>query len=138
MIEIWMRRVVIECVIYFRKEIIFSFYLTKVQKDTKLFNEGEPAFLFFIVLEGKLVCIKNKEFTTISSGSCIGQSALKENTLRDCSVKTKSDCKFLCLYGETYRNAIEAYEIKGIQERNEIIKKISFLSNFFLIIRISR
>jgi len=86
--------------------------------------------LFFIVLEGKLVCIKNKEVSTITIGSCIGFSALRENTVRDCSIKTKSDCKLLCLYGEVYRNAIEAYEEKGMEERIEFIRKISIFSNY--------
>ncbi len=95
-----------------------------------MFQEGEPALIFFIVLEGKLVCIKNKEVTTITNGSCIGYSALEKNTLRDCSIKTKSNCKLLCLYGEIYRNLIEAYEEKGMEERIEFIRKISLFSKY--------
>lgn len=81
-----------------------------------------------MVLNGKLICIKDKEVTTITNGNIIGLSSLKENAIHDCSIKTKTDCKLLCLYGEVYRNAIEAYEKKGLQERIEYIQKISILS----------
>jgi len=67
----------------------------------------------------------------ISSGISFGEDALFANSLRDCSVKTKTDATLLCIFGEAYRNAMEVSNAKGLQERVEIIKKIYLFSKFF-------
>lgn len=95
----------------------------------KLFKEGEPASLFFINFQGKLVKVKGKDISTISSGLAFGDEALKPNSLRKYSIKTKTDSTLLCLFGEAYRNAMEVTNAKGLEERLEALKKIYVFSN---------
>ncbi len=50
------------------------------------------------------------------------------NSIRNFSVKSKTNCTLLCIFGEAYRNAMEVSNAKKLQERVEIIKKIYLFS----------
>jgi CRP-like cAMP-binding protein len=99
-----------------------------LKKETKIFLEGEKAYIFYIIFNGQIIEKKEMKITILNSGDFFGEEGLLENMERNITIKTKSNSILLCLLGENFRNAIEALNYQKLKERIEIIKKIFIFS----------
>jgi hypothetical protein len=70
----------------------------------------------------------------LEKGDCFGRTALIENGKREENVKTLEYTSLLCIYGESYRDVLDNYVLKNVNERLGCLNYIPFFSKFNIFI----
>lgn len=109
------------------EEFVIGFFAIEVPEEHKLFEIGQDAKAFYIIEKGSVMLTnKDGQSETLKDGNFFGIEAFDENDTakRIQTAKSTSKSQLLGVSSEFYRSALVYMNLKEMNEKVEMIKKI--------------
>lgn len=109
-----------------RNEIIVTMSLCKVKEGETLFTQGWEGNYWYIVHSGELKVYSNEQLTdTLGPGSSFGERALIDNSPRNCTVITKTECQLWVLKKQVFRKILDYLFTLNYEENIKFLNSIN-------------
>lgn len=93
-----------------------------------LFEQGQPAKNFFVLVSGKLeVQVNGNQVNLLEPGSGFGELALLHDTNRSASIIALEKCGLWGVNRKTFREAVESVNALNFLENKEFINNVPLL-----------
>ena len=99
-----------------------------IEAKQMLFEQGQPAKNFFVLLSGRLeVLVNGNRVNVIEPGMGFGELALLHDTNRSASIVTLEKCGLWGVNRRTFRSAVESVNALNFLENKTFIDNVPLL-----------
>ncbi|KRX08335.1 Protein kinase-like domain [Pseudocohnilembus persalinus] len=113
-----------------RKKLAQAFFYCQLSKDDYIIKQGSDASTFFILEQGKVQIIVNKESKRIlSPGDGFGELALLYNSKRTASCKSMETCTLWGIDRVKFKHVVKEMSEKEFKENLQFIENVQYFQN---------
>ena len=109
-----------------KNEIIISMSLYKLKEKQTLYKQGSNGNYWYIVKSGKLnIYINEKLIGSINEGQSFGEHALMNNSPRDTTIISETECKLWVLKRQVFRKVLEFIFTLNYEQNMKFLNSIN-------------
>lgn len=121
------------------QQLLLSSKVAEYPKNTIIFNKGDPADFFYIIVDGSVgvymhTLSKARDFgettSVLSQGESFGDIALIKKSMRTASISTLTSTVLLKLPIETYKELLSDHQVMAIRKITDRLKEFFIFKEF--------